>query len=341
MKAAVWVDVNKIELREMEVPTPTAGEVLVKVTSCGVCGTDVHICSGEVPLAKPPNVLGHEICGEIVKTGQAVSGFAPGDFVCVDPVVGCGVCPSCAEGKTNLCPAPTIIGYARCGGFAQFTTVPATHLQHMRPGAGSAAGILAETLACVLNGYDRLELRAGSSVLIMGAGSVGLLWTSLVAHSLATRLIQAEPVAFRRETAARLGANVVVDSGKPGWQNEVNAAEPAGVDFIIDASGTAKAIQESLPLLAKGGTYMVFGVCPEDEKITVSPYEMFAKELRIIAAKMPPGTLARAVRILEAGLVDSDAIVTTTMPLASLPEAIGLFKSAKDRHIKIQIDPWA
>jgi len=340
MKAALWTSVDEIEILDIPQPSPGPGEVLLKVLACGVCGTDVHICAGEVPLAKPPQVLGHEICGEVIEAGPGVTGFQTGEFVSVDPVVGCGVCPYCQEGKTNLCPRPTILGYARYGGFAQITTVPATHIYRMKRGAGVKAGILAETLACVLNGYDRLHLRAGSSVLITGAGSVGLLWLQLVKHSVTSRVIVAEPIAFRRDRAKRLGADAVVDPGKSGWQQEVKAIQPDGVDYIVDASGTAKAIRESLGLLAKGGTFMVFGVCPEEETVTVSPFELFAREITIIGAKMPPGTLARAVRILEAGIIDSDAIVTTTMPLSNLPEAIGLFKTAKDQHVKILMDPW-
>ena len=341
MKAAGWTAKDKIELKEIDRPEPKEGEVGIRVTGCGVCGTDVHICAGEVPLAKPPQVLGHEICGEVVSCGAGVAGFAEGDRVCVNPVVGCGCCAFCAEGKTNLCASPTIIGYARCGGFAQFTTVPASHLCRLPASVDSKGGIIAETLACVLNGYDRLNLRAGRSVMILGAGSVGLLWTQLVRRSVSARILQTEIVEGRRTAARKLGAEAVLDPRKTGFEREVLALEPEGVDYIVDASGTAEALQQALPLLRKGGTLMVFGVCPEEERISISPYDMFARELTIIGAKMPLGALNRAVRTIEAGIIDCDAIVTTTLPLEKLPEAIGWFKTEKDSQVKMMIDPWA
>lgn len=339
MKAAIWVSPHKLEIRDIPIPEPKEKEVLIKVLGCGVCGTDVHIFDGEVPLAKPPQVLGHEIYGEVSKLGDGVKGIDVGELISVNPVVGCDICGFCQEGKTNLCAKPTIIGYARTGGFAQYTTVPQSHLFKVSKNMGAKGGILAETLACVLNGYDRLNMRAGSSVLILGAGSVGLLWTDLIQSSLRTNLIQTDIIKKRLDVAKSLGAKIV-DASKSGWQSKVTAIEPEGVDYIIDATGTAKAISESLGLIRKGGTLMVFGVCPEEERVSISPYEMFAKELSIIAGKMPPGTLLRAVKIIEAGLIHSEEIVTTTMPLSKLGKAIEAFKKDKSKHIKIMIDPW-
>lgn len=340
MKAALWTAADKIEIIDIPEPILKEGEVLIKVLGCGVCGTDVHIYHGEVPLAKPPQVLGHEVYGEIIEIGKGVKGFNKGQKISVDPVVGCGVCEFCQAGKTNLCPAPTIIGYARCGGFAQYTTVPAQHLYKVTEGLGAKAGIIAETLACVLNGYDRLNLKAGKSAMILGAGSVGLLWTALIKNSLITKLIQTEVIPFRGRLALKLGADFFVDANEPNFIEAVKAIEPNGIDYIIDTTGTSKAIAQSFPLLKRGGTFMIFGVCPEEERFTISPYEMFAKEISIIAAKMPPQTLGRAVQILEAGLVDCDTIVNATMPLENLQSAIHSFEEEKNKYVKIMMDPW-
>jgi 2-desacetyl-2-hydroxyethyl bacteriochlorophyllide A dehydrogenase len=341
VKAAVWTDKDRLEQREMPEPQPQAHEALIKVLGCGVCGTDCHIYAGDVPLAKPPQVLGHEIFGEVVRTGNAVRTFSAGDTVCVDPVVGCGVCGYCKQGKSNLCVAPTIIGYARTGGFAQFTTVPETHLYHIASRVGVKGGILVETLACVLNGYDRLAPRAGGSALIVGAGCVGLLWAQLMLRSPITRLILAEIVEGRRAVARALGVKNVIDSSRPGWQKDVLAIEPEGVNYVIDATGVAQAIQESLDLLKPGGTFMIFGVCPQDERISVSPYKMFANELSIIGAKMPPHTLARAVSLIEAGFINHECFVTHVLPLSQLEHAIDMFHNAREEAVKIAIDPWA
>lgn len=339
MKAAVWTKPNHMEIQDIPDPKPKSGEVLIKVLGCGVCGTDCHIFAGEVPLAKPPQVLGHEIVGEVIENAPDIPPLKTGLKVCVDPVIGCGVCPFCQSGKTNLCPSPTIIGYARIGGFAPYTTVPRSHLYPVSQDMDNRAGILVETLACVINGYDRLEIKSGRSTLILGAGCVGLLWTELIKRSVTTRLVQTDIVPERLEAAKKLGADFVICSQNPDWVKEAKEREPAGFDCVIDATGSAKAMQEALPLVKKGGKFMIFGVAPEEEKLVISPYEMFAKELTIIGSKMPPNTMDRAVKIIEAGLVDYKTLVTTTMPLDKLPEAIQAFNKKKARHIKIMIDP--
>lgn len=339
MKAAVWTKPNYIEIQNIPDPKPKPDEVLIKVQGCGVCGTDCHIFAGDVPLAKPPQVLGHEIVGEVVENGSDIPPLKIGQKVCVDPVIGCGVCQFCQSGKTNLCPSPTIIGYARIGGFAPYTTVPRSHLYPVSQDMDNRAGILVETLACVINGYDRLEMKAGGSTLILGAGCVGLLWTELVKRSVTTRLIQTDIVPERLKAAKKLGADSIICSKNPDWVKEAKQSEPGGFDCMIDATGSAKAMQEALPLLKKGGKFMIFGVAPEEEKLVISPYEMFAKELTIIGSKMPPNTMDRAVKIIEAGLIDYEILVSTTMPLDKLPEAIRAFNMEKDKHIKIMIKP--
>ena len=176
MKAAIWTKKSEVEIKELPIPEPYApDEAVIKVLGCGVCGTDVHIFHGEVPLAKPPAVLGHEIVGEVTKLGSEVKDLKVGDRICVDPVITCRRCEFCQSGRPNLCNNLTIVGYVRNGGFEQYTSIPRSHLYKISVEAGLKGGILVETLACVLNGYDRLGLKAGSSVLILGSGCVGLL----------------------------------------------------------------------------------------------------------------------------------------------------------------------
>ena len=127
-----------------------------------------------------PVVLGHEITGEVAAVGEDVTRVAIGDNVCIDPLVACGVCDRCRAGRPNLCPDPTLIGYKLNGGFAQYLLAPAKSLHRIDSQVGPEGGILAETLACVINGHDRLEFRAGKTAMVLGAGTVGLLWNNLL-----------------------------------------------------------------------------------------------------------------------------------------------------------------
>lgn len=341
MKAAVFLGRGRIEMQELETPVPGGDEVLVKVTGCGVCGTDVHIHHGQVTRdIRPPVVLGHEIAGVVHAVGSNVRRFRAGQNVCVDPVVGCGVCPYCHIARTNLCEAPTIIGYVRNGGFAQYVVAPAGNIYPLAPETPSAAGILVETLACVLNGYDKLDLRPGRAAMIMGAGTVGLLWNQVLRRSPITHLVQSEPVAMRRERARRLGADTVIDPGAEDLASRVLAVAPEGIDYVIDASGNPAAVEAGVRLVRKGGTFLVFGVCPADATIRISPHDLYQKEMRICSSKMPPYSLQRASEMILSGLIDYGAIVTGTFGLSELPEAIDRFESDRESQIKMMIDPW-
>ena len=342
MRAGVFLGDRKIEPRDLPTPTPGKGEVLLKVQACGVCGTDNHILNGQITDGvQPPVVLGHEIAARVQTVGQGVEGVEAGSFCAVDPVIGCGVCPDCRAGRANLCSSPTIIGYRRNGGFAQYLVAPAGNVVPMAESAGKAGGELCETLACVINGHDRLGLRAGSSAMILGAGTVGLLWAQLLSGGACSVLIQTEIVEFRRKKAEALGADIVIVPGAEDLSSRVRRELPGGVAFIIDATGDPAAVNQGLGLLAKGGTFMIFGVCPHGSQVSFDPFEIYNKQARIIASKMPPLTLDRAARLIESGRIACDQIVTATLGLDQLTRAVGGFDDHRDSQVKVAIDPWA
>ena len=339
MKAAVFLGNKTIESREVHTPSPPPGEVLVKVSACGVCGTDVHLYEGSALGAEPPVALGHEITGRVAACGDGVKDLDEGQFVCIDPVVGCGVCRFCQRGRTNLCTNYTIIGYARWGGFAEYVLAPRTHIYPLAEHVGIKGGILAETLACVLNGYTRIQIEPGSDVLLVGAGTVGLLWNNLIKHSCVAKLVQVDVVQRRVDAASELGADDACFIGNPDAASEFSRKYKEDFDLVIDCSGTPEGVLFGLQHVRAGGTFLVFGVCDADVMIPISPFDLFNRELKIIAAKMPPRTLAQAVRLLEAGAIDSDAIVTSTWGLEDVESCIHRFVSRKDADIKMAIVP--
>ena len=341
MTAAFFAGDRKIELREASLPEGGAGWVLLKVLACGVCGTDHHIFAGELTDGVfPPVVLGHEIAARVEAVGDDVEGISCGAFCAVDPLIGCGCCRMCRSGRENLCASPTLIGYKLNGGFAQYVTAPARKVVPLAEAAGVAGGVLCETLACVINGYDRLGLTAGASAMILGAGTVGLLWAQMLGRSPVRKLIQTEIVAFRREKARKLGADVVIDPHEQDLGGAVRQELPDGVDFIIDATGSAEAVQQALPLLARGGAFLIFGVCPTGSSVFFDPFELYNKEARIIASKMPPRTLDRAAGLIESGRIACEEIVTDIRPLERLAESVAGFNDHRDKQVKVAIDPW-
>jgi len=342
MKAGVFTAPGKILLQELPIPAPADGEVLLRVEACGVCGTDYHILQAELTEGVfPPIVLGHEIAARVEAVGPNVDGLKAGQFCAVDPVIGCGLCTMCHSGRPNLCAAPRIIGYKLNGGFAQFLIAPAGQVIPLDEAVGPAGGVLCETLACVINGFERLGLTAGAGVLVLGAGTVGLLWTQILSNSPCRKLLVSEPVAFRRRLAQRLGADVVVDPAGESLLERIRQELPQGADFIIDATGEPQAVQQAVALLAPGGTFLIFGVCPAGSRVGFDPFELYNKQAAIIASKMPPGKLPQAARLIEAGRIACREIVTAMLPLAELPDAVAGFNDRRDRQIKVAIDPWA
>ncbi|MDI6783795.1 MAG: zinc-dependent alcohol dehydrogenase family protein [bacterium] len=340
MRAAVYTKKETIQFQELPKPEPKPDELVLKVLGCGVCGTDQHIYMGEVPLAQPPVVLGHEYVGEIVELGKEVKDFEIGDWICVDPLLPCGYCPSCQGGKYNHCSNIIINGYHITGGFAQYSKINQKQAYPISKKLGMKAGVLAEPLACVLHGYELLNPQAGSNILLLGAGPIALLWTQLLKHSPVCQIVQAEIIESRCKAAKRYGADLVFNtSDKKVWK-EIKQQFPEGFEYVVDVTGNPDAVAEGLKLVKKYGTFMVFGVCPENAQVPISPYEMFANEIKIIGAKMPPYTMGRAVALLESGKVEYDGIVSHVLPLSELEHAFDMFVNQKEKILKMAINPW-
>lgn len=153
-------------------------------------------------------------------------------------------------------------------------------------------------------------------------------------------MLQSEPVAYRRDKAALLGATAVIDPSAADLAEEVRAHLPGGVDFIVDASGNPRAVEQAVGLLAPGGTLMVFGVCPEGSAARFDPFELYNKQARIVGSKMPPGTLNHAAALIESGTIVCDEIVTATLSLAEAADAVAAFNDRRDSQVKVAVDPW-
>ncbi|MDZ7373340.1 MAG: alcohol dehydrogenase catalytic domain-containing protein [candidate division KSB1 bacterium] len=340
-RAAVYVETDVLEFRQEKVAVSQPDDVVLKVVACGVCGTDLHLFHGEIPLARPPVVLGHEIFAEVVEVGPGVDDLRPGQRVAVDPVIPCGRCEFCQSGRPNLCPHQRNMGYHVAGGYCQYTKASRDRLYPLSQSVGLKGGILVETLACVVRGYDRLQPAAGSRVLVVGAGTVGLLWAQLLQGAEACEVVQVDLVPERAEVARKLGAHhaLAVEEGK--LRECLGPLAQGGFDVVIDATGNPRAVEEGIELVRPGGKMMVFGVCPEHATVRVRPYKLFVDEISILSSKMPPYAFPEAVRLIEAGKIDAETIVSHVLPLADLPEAFALFEKGKDKALKIAIDPWA
>jgi 2-desacetyl-2-hydroxyethyl bacteriochlorophyllide A dehydrogenase len=329
---AVWHGGSDLRLERQAVPPLGAGDVLVEVALCGVCGTDVHILAGEFPMYNPPRVLGHEFSGTVRAVGSLVTAVQPGDQVAVEPSVPCGSCFFCGEGLPYMC----ALRKSFHGGFGEYTVAPQEALFPIPAGVSLDAAALSEPLSCCLHTINRSAMRPGDRVAIVGAGIIGLLLLQLARRAGAARILVSDPAPHRRETAQRLGADVVVDP----LATDVAAAGRdmtggIGVDVALEAVGSVQTVRDCLALPRRGGTAVVMGVAPPTAEVPLRPYELFDRELTIKGSFIRAYEFRRTVDLLP--LLELDSLITDVFPLTSAEEAIDNVRNR--RGVKTAIRP--
>ena len=332
MKAIVLDGPGKAELREVKDPSPRAGEVVVKVGACGVCGTDLHIAAGEFPLAPFPLTPGHEFAGEVVDIGTEVPGslVAMGDRVAVDPSLFCGYCAPCRAGHGNLCENWGAIGDTVDGAFAEYVAAPAANVYRLPDTLDYRQGALVEPLSCALHGARVLGPVLGARVLLIGAGTMGLLLQQLALRGGATSVTVVDRASPRLEVARKLGAADVATS-----TDELRGAH---FDVCVDATGAAPAVQAAFDHLARGGRLLVFGVSAETERVELSPYRIYNDELTIMGSMAVLDSFGQALELMAAGVINTDALLQ--VPPRPLKEYVKALQAVRNGEgIKIQVDP--
>ncbi len=311
MKAVVFHGSGDVRVSELPEPEPGAGEVLLAVEGCGVCGTDVHIYRGEAP-ARTGVVLGHEFGGRILAVGEGVSREALGRRVAVNPNLNCGYCPSCREGNIHLCLNLRALGVDLPGGFAEKAVVPALQVELFPEDLPSETITLVEPLACALHGLDLAGVRPGDDVLVQGAGPMGLILVQLARLAGAAKVAVADPSPARRARALACGADEALrpEELAPGY----------GV--VIEATGNRSALEQALVLTKGGGTVLLFGVHPREDVASFSPQAFYRREIRLVGSFTNPHTTARAVALLSSRRLIMDSVMGATISLDDVPACL-------------------
>jgi len=349
MKAAVYHEPYDIQVEDVPIPVIGEREMLIEVISASICGTDLRIYHGKHRMYPPgtTRIPGHEVVGEIAELGQNVIGYQKGQRVFVAPNAGCGHCKQCVQGNNNLCKNYQAIGVTTDGGFAEYMRVPASSIEQgnvipVSKSVDPAAAALMEPFACVLRGQNKLDFQPGETVLIMGAGPIGIMHLKLAKVRGAGRIIVSEPSQERAEQAKDMGADVVIDpTSEDIGQIILEETGGNGADVIIVAAPVHSAQESSLELAAIGGRINFFGGLPKDKPtINFNSNLVHYKELVVT------GTTAcstadcwQAAEIVNAGLVDLSDLVSERCPLEKVVEG---FKLAENRKsLKIAILPSA
>ncbi len=331
MKAVVIEEPNKVAVKAIEDPAPGPTEAIVKVEACGICGTDIHVLRGEFAPTRYPIVPGHEFCGEVVAVGSDVRNVKDGDFVAVDPSLFCGHCRLCRAGRFNLCENWNAIGVGSVNGAcAEFVRVPSANAFQLAADAPRNWGTLVEPLSCAVHGLDQIDPKPADAYLIYGAGTMGLLLAQLVKHSGASTLHMVDTNPARHALAKRLAADRVAASA-----DELD--RPHGWDVVIDATGVVPAIEDGLRRVARGGTFLMFGVATADASARFSPFRVYNDEIKIIGSMAVLHSFERALTLLERGVVDCEAMITHRFSLDQYATAIDTFRQGSG--LKVQVGP--
>jgi 2-desacetyl-2-hydroxyethyl bacteriochlorophyllide A dehydrogenase len=328
--AAIVDKPGAIRVADVPDPMPGHGEVLVRVRACGICGTDLHIAAGEFPPTPYPIVPGHEFSGDVAAVGPGDGhGVAVGDRVAVDPSLFCKHCAPCRAGRGNLCQNWGAVGDTVDGAFAEYVTVPAASVYALPDKLDYRQGALIEPISCAVHGMRRLGPVIGESVLIVGAGTMGLLLQQLVLREGATRVVTADRKPERLAAAEALGAHALAAS----------AGQLGGERFgaVVDVTGVPSAMEEAFGSVDRGGRFMIFGVAPADAVVPLSPFRIYNHEITVIGSMAVLHSFGAAVDLLAAGAIETAPLLTHSLPLAGFPQALDLVRSGEG--IKVQVLP--
>jgi L-iditol 2-dehydrogenase len=347
MLAAVYHGPNDLRLEDVPVPGVEKGEILVKVVSASICGTDLRILHGNHRMYPPGTIRipGHEVVGTIAEIGAEVDNYIIGQRVFVAPNTGCGHCEQCVSGNNNLCAHYDAIGVTSDGGFAEYVRIPANSVRQgnvipISEAVDPAVAALVEPFACVLRGQNALRIQPGELVLILGAGPIGVMHLKLARARGAGRILVSEPAPQRAAQARQMGADRVVNPTVEDLKAVLNEeSNGRGADIVIVAAPVHVLQESALDLAAIGGRINYFGGLPKDRPvINFNSNLVHYKELVIT------GTTAcstadcwQATRIINSGLVNLSDIVSQRFPLA---EAVQAFAAAEDgKSLKIVLVP--
>ncbi len=333
MRAVRWH--GRLDVRLDDVPEPvllSEAEALVRVAYCGICGTDLHeYADGPVmirsdrphPLtgATAPVTLGHELSGWVVALGRPVAGVVEGDLVAVDPCWRCNTCFWCARGEYNICRLGGSIGLASDGGLADLVRVPIEGLVPVPDGVTPRQAALAEPAAVGIHAVRRAGVGNGERVVVLGAGPIGLVTANAARLAGADLVVVSEPNPRRRELAARIGADVVLDPREADLRSVLaKATDRVGADVVFECTGNAEILTAAVPLARRGGRIVEVGVGAGTA--AVGQRDLVLYERTLLGSLGYAGDLDTAVAQMADGSLDADLLISEEHELEELPAAL-------------------
>ncbi len=299
-----WTGFNAVSPSVVERDEPSFGQAEIRIKAIGICGTDLHILSGHAEFGTPPLPLGHELAGVVERVGAGVARWKPGDRVCIDPLIGCGICRECLAGNKHRCAESGEIGLQFPGGWQEFLVVPSANLYRLPDSISFAEATQAETLHCCLGGIDKLDIRLGYHAAVLGDGPTGLYYVQLLKAAGTSRITLIGMRENRLELGRMLGADVAVNLRTA----DADVPEAETHDIVIDAAGNEDSLKLGIELARRGGQLLLFGL--PGKPILADIQAVVLKELTLLGSTNAPQVWPRVMEMMASGSVQVGPLIT-------------------------------
>lgn len=352
MKAALWYNKNDVKVEDIKEPMVVDGSVKIKVMWCGICGSDLHEYLGGpifIPVGQPhplsgnsaPVVLGHEFSGEVVEIGEGVTKLKVGDRVIVEPIVACGKCAACKEGKYNLCSSLGFHGLCGSGGgLAEYTVFPEEYVHKIPDSMTYEKAALVEPMAVALHSIRMADFKTGDTAIVLGSGPIGLATIECLKAAGAKLVIVLQRKSVRQEYAKRAGADIVLDPTEINIVEEVKKLTGGvGVDFAFETTGAKVGFDIGLDSIKYEGTMVITSIWEKD--ININPNALVFSEKKIVGTLAYRHEFPATIAQMSDGRIKAEGYITKKILLEDIvEEGFGaLTGPEKKKHVKILVTP--
>jgi L-iditol 2-dehydrogenase len=344
MKAVVYHGPEDIRIESVAVPSCAEDEIRVKVDACAVCGTDLKTYHHGNPRIKPPRVMGHEFTGVVEAVGSKVDGFAPGERVVMATSVSCGQCYYCERGWTNLCVEVAPMGFSYDGGMAEYVTIPATAIRHghvvkVPESVKAVHAALAEPVSCTVNCAENCHIQEGDTVVVIGAGPMGIINACVAREFGAKKIVLAEINETRLKKAEAFGCDLLVNSAKEDLTTVVkDATDGIGADVVIVAAPAAQPQEQALDMVRKRGTVCLFASLPAGKSmLSLDSRTIHYGEIRVVGTSdSTSAQVAKAVELISGGSLPVDRLASHILSLDDIFKAYDLMQSGEALRVVLE-----